>query len=176
MSEYKEVFDTNKDLSEDECVMAIYQAAEGDLTIKDAQSEYRSMAIEAGLLVTPAQKKVNWEDAVEGIDLSTIEGVNEAKAIGVDMEIGSQTIMKYMKALAKETGITLAVPTTRKRGDSMSGQLKAWFIANPDATNEEIVEKGIELGMTEISAKYYVPIYNTALEIAEAISNQVEAA
>lgn len=174
MSDYQEVFDENKELSEDECVMAIYQASNGDLAIKDAQSEYHTLAVAAGIISTPAQKKVNWEDAVADIDLSTKDGVNEAKAIGVDMEIGTQTIMKYMKTLAEESGVTLAAPSPRARGNSMSGQLKVWFIENPDSTNEEIVEKGIELGMTEISAKYYVPIYNTALEIANAISGSAE--
>jgi len=169
MSDYQEVFEANKDLSEDECVLAIHVAGEGDLSIKEAQAEYRGMATEAGLIKTPAQRKVEWEDAVADIDLSTKEGVNEAKAIGVDMEIGTQTIMKYMMVLAAESGVTLAV-TAVNRGNSMSGQLKVWFIENPDSTNEQIVEKGIELGMTEISAKYYVPIYNTAKEIAEAIS------
>jgi len=175
MSDYQEVFDANVELSEDEAVMAIYQASEGDLTIKEAQSEYRSMAVAAGVIKTPAQRKVEWEDAVEDIDLSTKEGVNEAKAIGVDMEIGTQTIMKYLKALAEETGVVLAVPAAKTRGNSMSGQLKVWFIENPESTNEEIVEKGVELGMTTISAKYYVPIYNTALEIAEAITENAAA-
>lgn len=169
MSDYTEVFNANSNLSEDECVLAIFQAGEGDITIKEAQVEYRTMAIEAGIIKTPHQKKDEWMTAVEGADLSTAEGVNQAKAAGSDLEIGAQTVMKYMKELAEEQGVELAV-TVKKRGNSMSGQLKAWFIENPDSSNEEIVEKGIELGMTEISAKYYVPIYNTAKEIAEAIT------
>ena len=171
MSDYQEVFDSSKDLSEDECVMAIHAASEGEMSIKDAQSEYRTLATEAGMIKTPAQKKVEWEDAVEGIDLSTEEGVNEAKAIGVDMEIGTQTIMKYMKVLATERGVELATTVTN-RGNSMSGQLKEWFMENYDATNADIVEKGIELGMSEISAKYYVPIYNTAKELATVIASK----
>jgi len=168
MSNLQEVFDANSELSEDECVMALYEAGEG-ISLKEAQAEYRTMATAAGMIKTPHQKKDEWAEAVEGADLSTDEGVNQAKAAGSDLEIGTQTVMKYMKDLAEAQGVTLAV-TVKKRGNSMSGQLKAWFITNPDSTNEEIVEKGIELGMTEISAKYYVPIYNTAKEIAVAIS------
>jgi len=170
-NKYQEVFDANVELSEDEAVLAIFQSAEGELSIKDAQGEYRTMAIAAGMVKTPAQKKTEWLDAVSGIDFQTEEGVNEGKAIGADLEIGSATITTYMKAIAKEGEFTLPAGTARKRGNSMSGQLKAWFIENSDATSADIVEKGIELGMTEISAKYYVPIYNTALEIAKAITD-----
>lgn len=169
MSDYQEVFEANKELSEDECTMAIYNASEGEMSIKESQAEYRTLAIEAGIIKTPGQKKTDFIEAIEGADLSTVDGVNEAKAAGADLEIGTVTVAKYLKEVAEEQGVVLAV-TVKKRGASMSGQLKEWFIANPDSTNEEIVEKGIELGMTEISAKYYVPIYNTAKEIAEAIS------
>lgn len=169
MSDYQEIFDANLDISEDECVMLIYGASEGDLSIKDAQAEYHTLAVAAGIIKTPAQKKTDFITAIEGVILSTVEGVNEAKAAGADLEIGTATVNKYLKEVADEQDIKLAI-TVKKRGNSMSGQLKEWFIANPDSTNEQIVEKGIELGMTEISAKYYVPIYNTALEIAKAIS------
>ena len=69
MSKFQEVFDANKDLSEDEIVMAIFEAGEGDnkLTLKEAQSEYHSLAVTAGLIKTPQQKKIDWEDAVDEI-------------------------------------------------------------------------------------------------------------
>ena len=227
MSKYIEIFEANKDLSEDECVMEIYSASEGELTIKEAQSEYRSMAVEAGIIKTPAQKKVDWEDAVDGIDLSTTEGVNEAKAIGNDMEIGATTVAKYMKTLATESGVTLAVTASATRTPSkwkevveafdeeealnspreevaakineigefddikkanglynklrrefgweqpasMSSQLNEWFTENLDAEKSDIVEKGIEIGMSEGSANYYVGVYKIVNEILVSIND-----
>ena len=224
MSKFQEVFDANKDLSEDEIVMAIFEAGEGDnkLTLKEAQSEYHSLAVTAGLIKTPQQKKIDWEDAVDGIDLSTKEGVTEAKTIGSDMEIGSATITRYLKALAEESGIKLAI-TTIVRGpstwpavvdaftedealngeredvvakinevgefddekkanglynklrkefgweapQSMAGQLNDWFCENLDADKKAIVDKGIEIGMSEGSANYYVGVYKIVTELRE---------
>ena len=116
MSDFQEVFEANKELSEDEVVMAIYDSAAGSLSLKEAQSEYRAMATEAGLIKTPNQKKVDWEDAVEAadLDLSTEADVATAKAIGTDLDIGATTVMKYMKALAAETGVALAVTSASR--------------------------------------------------------------
>lgn len=224
MSKFQEVFDANKDLSEDEIVMAIYEAGEGEnkLTLKEAQSEYHSLAVAAGLIKTPQQKKVDWEDAVDGLDLSDKDDVAKAKAIGAEMEIGSATITRYMKALAEESGVTLA-STSTPRGPStwpavveaftedealngereevvakinevgefddlkkansmynklrrefgweqpasMASQLNDWFCENLEASKQEIVDKGIEIGMSEGSANYYVGVYKIVTELRE---------
>jgi len=146
MSDLQEVFDANKELSEDEVVMAIYEAGE-DISLKEAQSEYRTMATKAGLIKSPVQKKVDWEDAVDDLDVSTAEGVNEAKAIGADMDIGPTTIAKYLKALAKESGVTLAVTST-SRAPSKWGEVVASF-TEEEALNlprEQVADRINEVG------------------------------
>jgi len=222
MSKYEEVFESNKDLTEDEVVMAIYESSEGELSIKEAQSEYRTLAIKSGLIKTPQQKKQEWDEAVEELDLSDKEDVAKAKEIGDSLDIGSVTVLRYMKTMSDEGDFKLAV-TTVVRGPStwpavvkafneeealngereevvakineigefddikkansfynklrkefgweqpasMSSQLNDWFCENLDAEKKDIVEKGIEVGMSEGSANYYVGVYKIVKELLE---------
>ena len=222
----EELFESNKELSEDEVVMIFHN--EGELSLKECQSEYKRLATIAGLIKSPNQRKAEWEDTVEGLDLSSIEGVNEAKANGSTLGITATTTAKYIKNLALELGVELPVITAtrsnpvwnniidsftedeainneredviakindvgnyddiKKAGSyynklrkhfgweapaSMSSQLCDWYkdqINNGDkVTSTSIVEKSLEIGMTEGSGKYYVGVFKLAGEIIETL-------
>jgi len=221
----KEIFEVNIELSEDEVVMLIH--TEGELSIKECQSEYHRLATEAGLIKSPAKRKAEWEDKVEEFDISTEDGVAEARNIGAELDITSVTVNRYLKALATELNITL--PVTAPRGNltwpkvieafdaeealnggreeviakintvgeyddikksssyynklkkhfgweapaSMSSQLCDWFkemyLSDVDINKAAIIEKSLEIGMTEGSGVYYVGVFKLTNEILESI-------
>ena len=219
------LFESNKDLSEDEVVMIFH--SEGELSLKECQNEYKRLAIGAGIVKTSGQRKAEWEDSIEALNLTMEEGINEARAIGATLEITSATVTRYLKAIALERGITLPVmsaksnPTWGKVVDafdeeealtgiredivakinevgeyedikkagsyynklrkhfgweapaSMSSQLCDWFTEsvnnNELVDNQQIVEKAVEIGMTEGSGKYYVGVFKLTNEILESL-------
>lgn len=221
MNALETIFQDNIKLSEDEVVLQMFQDTEHSL--KDCQAEYRRLATEAGLIVTPAQRKAEWEGVVESLDIATTEGVEAARASGKDLGITTATVNKYLKIIAEEAGVELPVNVRSSKwkeivaaftedealnGDkadvvekiaavgeydekkaagqynrlrksfgwsapaSMSTQLNEWFIDNLDATKDEIVEKGIELGMTDGSATYYVGVYKIVNELLDALQSK----
>jgi len=123
MSNYQDIFDANKELSADECTLAIYTSGEGELTIKEAQAEYNAFAIEAGLVETPVQKKVKFEDYLQegGFDLTDTDVMKSVKAKGDEFGIGSATVTKYIKIYATDNGIELpvAAPRTSAKWDAV---------------------------------------------------------
>jgi len=210
----QEIFEDNVELSEDEVVMLMFQETENSL--KECQVEYRKLAMEAGLIVSPAQRKEEWEGVVAELDISTEEGLSAAKAAGKDAGITGVTTSKYLKAMAEEQGIELPVTVRSTKwtevvaafeedealngdkadviakigevGDydekkatglynklrrafgwtapaSMASQLSDWFVDNLDADKESIVEKAIELGMTDGSATYYLGVFKIVKEL-----------
>jgi len=107
MSKLQEIFEGNINLSEDEVVLMMFEDTESSL--KECQTEYRKLATEAGLIVTPAQRKAEWEETIEDLDLSEEEGLAAAKKAGADAGITTATTMKYIKAIAAENDIELPV-------------------------------------------------------------------
>jgi len=221
MENLEVVFEDNKELSEDEVVMAMYE--EGEASLKDCQTLYKKLATEAGLIVSPAQKKALWEEAAADLDYTLAEDIKAAKKLGEDLDIGAATITKYVKAIAEEQGIDLpvvernstwqlvvdaftedeALGATREEvvakiaevgghteekangmynrlrkafgweaPASMSSQLNSWFIDNREATREEVIAAGVEVGMSEGSASYYHGVYKIVNELVEAIQTK----
>lgn len=107
MSKLQELFEENIELSEDEVVLLMFQETESSL--KDCQSEYRKLATEAGMIVTPAQRKAEWEEAIEDLDLAEEDGLAAARKAGVDAGITPTTTMKYIKIIAGADDIELPV-------------------------------------------------------------------
>ena len=172
---YEEIFDNNKELSEDEVIMELYNSGEGDISIKEATGMYQKFAKAAGLIVTPAQKKVQWEDSVqdENVDISTEEGVARAKEIGKSLDIGASTVTKYLKTLAEESGIELptVTRTAGPRADSMASKLNEWFIEKGgDVTNDDIRTQAKELGMSDRSVTYYISVYRIVKDVVAALN------
>jgi len=214
----QEIFELNMELTADEVVMEMYQEAEDCDTIKDCQTAYNRLALEAGLIKSPSDRKEEWLNAIKEVDLSTDEGIAEAKELGESVGITSVTVNRYIKAEAAAQGIEIPVVVkglwsavveeftesealTESReyvvekinevGEyndlakanslynklrkafgwnapaSMSSQLNAWFIENIEASKDDIVDKGIDLGMTQGSATYYVGVYRIVREILE---------
>ncbi|RKY42309.1 MAG: hypothetical protein DRP85_03220 [Candidatus Makaraimicrobium thalassicum] len=209
------IFQENIELTEDEIVLAIY--TETELGLKEATAQYRKLAIEAGLIFTPAQRKEEWKGKVEGVDLADPEGMEFAKSAAKEIGITPVTADKYIREKAAEDGFEMPeiVKTNSKwkevlegfteeevlEGDkdevmaklaelgqydekqtkanynrlrrafgweapaSMSSQLNTWFVDHLDATRDEIIAKGTEVGMTEGSATYYVGIYKIVNEL-----------
>jgi len=170
MSKFQEVFEANKGLSEDEAVLAIYNEADGDLTVKEAQAEYYSMATEAGIILSPTAKKAKWAEATTDLDMSDENDVAQAKSIGEELEIGSTTVIKYVRAKAKAGGVEVSLPPTASRGESKSGKLVDWFTDNLDATRDEIIKAAMDVGLSETSAKYYVNVFNLVNSIRSKIA------
>jgi len=221
----KDIFESNIELSEDEVIMLIH--TEGELSIKECQSEYHRLATKAGLIKSPAKRKAEWEARVEEFDISTEDGVAKARNIGAELDITNITVNRYLKALATELNITM--PVAAPRGNptwtlviesfnkedalegnrdeviarintvgeyddikkatsyynklrkhfgweapaSMSSQLCNWFkdrhLAGEDTDKSSIIEKSLEIGMTEGSGTYYVGVFKLTKEILESI-------
>ena len=222
MSKLTEIFEANIELTEDEVVLMMFQETENSL--KTCQSEYRKLATEAGLIVTPAQRKLEWEAQLEDLDFTLIESYTVAKELATSAGITNATATKYLKGIAAENGVELpsvvrsskwnevveafteeealegdkadVVAKIMEVGDyadekkaaacynklrkafgwtapaSMSSQLNDWFLENLDATREEIMEKGTEVGMTDGSATYYVGVYKIVAELITAMQEK----
>lgn len=118
------------DASEDEIVLAVYNTSELKLTVKDAIAEVRKAKIALGLEKTPAQRKAEFEDAVEaleGFDLANADFVAEALTLGEDLGIPVATAKKYLAAWASELNVTLAVAESKGRTPSNWPAVKATF-------------------------------------------------
>ena len=221
MSALEVIFEDNIKLTEDEVVLAMFQ--NGETSLKDCQAEYRRLATEAGLIITPAQRKTEWDEKVADIDLSSSDDIEFAKAAGKELGITNVTIGKYLKAIAEEQGVELPANVRSSKwkeivdafdkeealdgnkadviakiaevGEcdekkatsqynrlrkafgweapaSMSSQLNDWFVDNLEASKDDILEKGIELGMTEGSATYYVGVYKIVVELLAALNDK----
>ena len=118
------------DASEDEIVLAVYNTAELKLTVKDAIAEVRKAKIALGLEKTPAQRKAEFEDAVEGLegfDLANADFVAEALTLGEDLGIPVATAKKYLAAWATELNVSVAVAESKGRTPSNWPAVKAAF-------------------------------------------------
>jgi len=118
------------DASEDEIVLAVYNTTEFKLTVKDAIAEVRKAKIALGLEKTPAQRKAEFEDAVEaseGFDLANADFVAEALTLGEDLGIPVATAKKYLAAWASELNVTLAVAESKGRTPSNWPAVKTAF-------------------------------------------------
>ena len=51
--------------------------------------------------------------------------------------------------------------------ESMVSQLNNWYIDNVGADRQDIIDKAVELGMSEASAQYYVGVYKIVAEMAD---------
>lgn len=156
MSNYEEIFNSNKHLSEDEVVMALFQAGLG---IREAQAEYRRLAIDAGIIKTPNQRKEEFEEYVtENFDLTSEEDVTSAKAIGADMEISAPTVTKYLKDMAEQQGVELALPN--KVSSTKWKEIVDAFTADEalNGSKEDVVKKINAVGeyndLAKASAQY----------------------
>lgn len=118
------------DSSDDEIVLSVYNTPGLKLSVKDAIAEVRKAKIALGLEKTPAQRKAEFEDAVEaleGFDLTNTEFVAEALTLGEDLGIPVATAKKYLAAWATELNVTLAVAESKGRTPSNWPAVKAAF-------------------------------------------------
>lgn len=101
----QDIFEDSIELTEDEVVLQMFQETENSL--KECQVEYRKMATEAGLIVSPAQRKAEWEEIVKDLDISDEKELAEARDAGKEKGISAITVNKYLKAIATELGVEL---------------------------------------------------------------------
>jgi len=165
----KEIFTANTSLPEDEVVMAMVKGDEsGKLGIRGAQVAYRKLAIESGLVKTPKQRRAEFLDSIENIDISTEEGYTQAKDLSSSADITSVTATKYIRAHAKELGITLPTIKTSNKWDVTVSKFTKEELEG--ATKEEIETYLIELGYAEKSVGSTYNRLRTALGFEAPVS------
>ena len=107
------------------------------------------------MIKTPAQRKAEWEDNVEGVDLATLDGVDLALTAATDLDIGKVTAMKYITALASELNVTLPEMPTKTRSSSKWRDTVAAFNAEEalDGDRDAVIAKLQDVGEYEDTKK-----------------------
>lgn len=116
---------------------------------------------EISIPVVSARSSSKWKEVVAGFTAEDLDNMSKEDVVEKINVLGEFDDLKksasYYNRLRKSFG--WEQPAT------MSSQLNDWFLNNLDATKEQIVETGIEIGMSEGSANYYVGVYKIVTEL-----------
>jgi len=106
-----QVFLDNINLPEDKVVMLIIDTCSTDsdnpISISSAQNAYHALAVAAGIIDTPSQRKDKFLGLIEGLDLSTEEGYSEALSLSSEVKISGSSAIRYIRVVAIDNGIEL---------------------------------------------------------------------